>query len=113
MSHGLNGNYRLTASEVNRVVTKKSAGGYALGRKLNANGAMPVDYVGRADYDVNDRLQDHVSEGIYNYFAFVYCAGVEAAYHKECELYHGFNPPDNKVHPAKPWATLKCRICGA
>jgi hypothetical protein len=46
---GLDGNHSLSATTVDAKVTKKSAGAYALGDSLDADGAMPVKYVGRAD----------------------------------------------------------------
>ena len=86
---GLNGNYQLNSTNVGIRLPRKSAGAYALGRTLNADGYMLVDYVGRADYDVNGRLKQHASEGKYKYFAFIYCEGVTAAHAKECELTPG------------------------
>lgn len=77
---------------------------------------MPVRYVGRADYDVSDRLKQWARSGSYRYFAYIYCASPIAAYRKECDLYHVFHGElgrlDNKNHPQKPSLHVRCAICG-
>jgi len=96
----MNGPYKLTNDEVDRQVTKKSAGNYALGRS-NDEGTFIVNYVGRADNDVNARIKDHVGEK-YTKFKFSYADSAKAAFQKECHNYHGFGESkrlDNKVHP--------------
>jgi len=103
----------LSAATINGNVGSKSAGAYALGRTLNSDGSMPVNYIGRADADVNARLQQHAVEGKYKYFAFIYCAGASAAYQRECELYHLFGNLDNVNHPGKVNSWDKCPKCGA
>jgi hypothetical protein len=38
----------------------------------------------------------------------------KAAFDKECDLYHDFKPPDNKVHPARQkganWTCKRCTV---
>jgi hypothetical protein len=109
---GLNGNHLLISPTIDQKVSR-SGGAYALGVSLLPNGEMPVKYVGRSDYDLNSRLKQHASEGRYKYFVFIYCAGVGAAYEKECQLFHTFGNLDNAVHPHKPNASCKCPYCGA
>jgi hypothetical protein len=110
-STGLNGPYPLTSSGVDAAVDKISAGAYALGY-TDDNDVFHVQYVGRSDDDVKARLKSHVSEP-YKKFKFGYYQSAEAAYSKECHLYHDFNPRDNSVHPAAPaGSNAVCPICG-
>lgn len=106
---GLSGPYGLTINGVAAAVKQNSAGAYMLGK--TENGAFAVHYVGRSDTDVAGRLQQHVSEW-YPEFKFGYLPSANAAFEKECNLYHDFDPPDNKVHPARPSnANWSCPVC--
>ena len=60
-----------------------------------------VQYVGRSDTDVARRLKEHVNEG-YSHFKFSYASSRRAAFIKECQNYHDFNPSDNDIHPRRP-----------
>ena len=108
VSTGLKGSYPLTESDINTNVTMASAGAYALGRLKDE--AFLVSYVGRSDDDVNARLKQHVSD--YARFKYRYFPSPKAAFEKECDLYHDFEPPDNKIHPARPknsdWTCPRC-----
>lgn len=107
---GLRGPFPLTGSGVDKEVTKKSAGAYALGN-TNDKGAFVVKYVGRSDDDVNARLKQHVPQS-YTQFKYEYYSSAKAAFEKECNLYHDFNPPDNLIHPDRPDGTnWKCPQC--
>lgn len=103
------GPFTLTAETISKLVTKKSPGAYALGR-LTAAGFY-VDYVGRSDDDLANRLQNWVGE--YPHFKAGYYPTAQAAFIKECELYHDFTGLHNKVHPARPagtyWACPRCK----
>jgi hypothetical protein len=108
-SSGLSGPYSLTTREVSRIVSKVSAGAYALGS--TKDGVFHIYYVGRSDGDVAKRLQQHVIEW-YPQFKFNFFPSAKSAFDKECNLYHDFNPSDNKAHPARPANTnWKCQIC--
>jgi hypothetical protein len=107
---GLSGPYSLTSVGVSNSVTVKSPGAYALG-KLGEDGIFYIDYVGRSDDDVAARLQQHVTE-YYPQFMFGYFPSAKAAFDKECQLYHDFTPPKNKVHPARTkGANWSCPVC--
>jgi hypothetical protein len=85
------------------------AGNYAYGR-LNIEGAFEVLYVGRFDPNCSDRMKHGI--GKYPHFTFSYAASIRDAFEKECNNYHDFNPPDNRIHPARPNGTLlKCPHC--
>jgi len=104
------GPFALTNDGVKGVLFA-SPGAYALG-EMGSDGVFLIDYVGRSDEDVAGRLKDHVPTR-YQQFFFGYCSTAQEAHAKECWLYHTFNPPDNKVHPAKPKnSRLACPECG-
>lgn len=102
----------LSLEEITRAVTKSAPGAYALGHRKDDR--FIVEYVGRADADVGERLKDHI--GSYKRFKFGYCSSSKASFEKECNLWHDFGAPDggldNKIHPARPeassWACPQC-----
>ena len=109
----MNGPYDLTTAKVTAVVTKTSAGNYALGY-VNTDNVFVVQYVGRADSDVAARIKQHVGEK-YESFMFSYATSPKAAFEKECKNYHDFGGSqslDNKIHPDRPAGTYwKCPYC--
>lgn len=106
---GLRGPFPLTENGIKRNVTRRSPGAYALGR--SENNTFYINYVGRSDFDVGGRLQDH--KGTQPHFKYEYYASSKAAFEKECRLYHDFSPPGNKVHPNRPTGRdWKCPVCG-
>jgi hypothetical protein len=109
-SSGLSGPYALNEATIDSIVTRKSPGAYALGN--TSDNTYYINYVGRSDIDLNARLKQHV--GAYPQFKYGYQPSPKAAFDKECGLYHDFQPPDNKVHPARPqgsgWSCPRCDI---
>lgn len=114
--------YALNNDKIDEVVTKKSAGTYVLGHEKTEKKDEKevtnffVDYVGRADSDVNDRLKSWVGKK-YERFKFGYYGSPKAAFEKECEIYHDFGENkdlDNKNHPDRPddsnWQCPRCKI---
>ena len=87
-STGLGLSYPLTNEKIDEVVTTKSASTYVLGHKKTEKKeekeetTFVVEYVGRADSDVNDRLKKWV--GKYERFKFGYYGSPKAAFEKEC-----------------------------
>jgi hypothetical protein len=109
---GMKGPFKLDKETIDREVTRTSPGNYALGRK-NEKGTFLVDYVGRADSDVKARLKSWVGKTTRPLFKYSYESSAKAAFEKECENYHDFNPPDNDAHPDRPDGTnWKCPRCG-
>lgn len=105
----------LNADAIDSMVTKTSAGNYALGHINKANNHFIVEYIGRADTDVNERLKQHIREE-YDDFKYSYASSPKAAFEKECKNYHEFGGPDgklnNKIHPDRPEGTSwKCPYC--
>lgn len=92
--------FALTAERIDQLVTKTSAGVYALDRTTTPG--FTVNYVGRADENLAARLKQHAAEGYYKYFQFEYHPNAKAAFERECELYHSYSNLDNIIHPATP-----------
>jgi hypothetical protein len=111
-SSELRGPFSLTGVGIDSAVKATSAGAYALG-KTDVSGTFHIHYIGRADSDVCSRLKDHVAKW-YPEFKYEYYPSARAAFDKECNLYHDFNPPDNQVHPAcSPYTNWRCPRCNA
>jgi len=112
-STGLGNAYRLTDANVDATVNRKSPGAYALGT-VRSDGVFIVGKVGRSDSDVATRIRSQIGE--YTHFKFGYCSSAKAAFLKECEMYHDFTPPGNKIHPDRPhnstWSCPRCHIFG-
>jgi hypothetical protein len=106
---GLQGPYRLTYEGIEKAVRCRSAGAYALGH-ITPNGSFCVNHVGRSDTDIAAKLREFIGSDAY--FKFGYFPSSRAAFEKECELFHDFNPPGNRVHPGRPagsrWACPRC-----
>ena len=109
----LSGPYTLTSENIDLIVTQKSPGAYALGYTDNG-GTFMIQYVGRSDNDVNNRLKSWA--GVYKQFMVSYYNNPKEAFEKECTLYHDFGGVGNKEHPARPensyWLCPVCRIFG-
>jgi len=108
----LQGPYQLSDSRIDEVVNKTSAGTYVLGH-INSRKVFIVEYVGRSDDDLNDRLHDWVEK--YKMFKAAYFNSAQEAFAKECIIYHDFGGNgklDNEYHPDRPDNTnWKCPVC--
>src|SRR5208282_1148964 len=113
-STGLRGSFSLDAETVDAQVGKVSPGVFALGTKEGK--VFHVHYVGRSDVDVSAELKEYV--GKYDRFKFDYTDpySSDAAFLKECRLYHNFRGPegrlDNQHHPSRPSDAVSCPTCG-
>jgi hypothetical protein len=107
--NGLRGPFALTDQVIDQEVRASQPGAYVLEESADLVNFRVV-YVGRSDTDVNNQLHVHV--GSYKRFLYEYCSSAEAAFEKECALYHDFEPRDNPIHPQRPAATKwKCPRC--
>jgi hypothetical protein len=105
---GLMGPYQLTFDGISSAVTRRCAGVYALGH--SAGGKFQIHFIGRSDQDVRETLRGYI--GSNTSFKYGYSPSSEAAFEKECDLYHDFSPPGNKIHPDRPkGANLECPRC--
>lgn len=106
---GLHGPRPLTRANIGLIVGN-GPGAYALG-PVQTPGVLTVNYVGRSDADLIGRLGVHADAGHYSSFLYGFFDSAEAAYHKECALYHAFGETnlDNVIHPAAPAGSrLRC-----
>ncbi len=108
-SAGLLGPYRLSVDVIDRTVTGNSPGGFALGY-VDANGRFCLSRVGRADSNLAGGLRAFIGTDLM--FKFRLFDTAEQAFLKECELFHAFNPPNNRSHPARtPGTRWTCPHC--
>jgi len=111
-SAGLSGPHLLDPETIATIVSRKSAGAFAMGR--SEGNTFYIRYVGRSDDDLAAALAKHV--GDYPHFKFAYFGSPRAAFEKECQLYHDFGEAklNNKFHPMRPypdsWHCPRCRI---
>jgi hypothetical protein len=107
----MTGAFPLNEAEIAKQVTNNSPGNYAFGNVDDKN-VFHVYYVGCAETDLIGRIRQGI--GKYKQFKFSYAASAQEAFEKESQNYHDFNPPDNKIHPAKPAGSgAKCPRCNA
>jgi hypothetical protein len=108
---GLLGPYRLTFDAIDAAVIRRAPGVFALGR-ADAEGRFCVNHVGRADADIRAGLCALI--GSDSLFKYDYLPSSEAAFVRECELFHDVRPPRTLVHPGRPkgtsWECPRCRI---
>lgn len=115
-SSGLRGSFSLDEGTINEEVNSASPGVYALGYLREKT--FIIQHIGRSDTNVNARLKEYI--GKYDRFKFDISDSPQAAFTKECQLYHAFGGPQgriphNKNHPERPQgSTWLCPfLCGA
>lgn len=97
--------------KVDELINIETPGAYVLLKKPFLIKGF-IDYVGRSDTDLANRILESANEGEYKYFGFRKTKNEIDAYILECEWYHYYNPPDNINHPASPSGKyLICPIC--
>jgi hypothetical protein len=94
----LAGLFRLDHATINKEVTEHRPGVYVLMSEHNSSGKL--EYVGRADDDLNERLKDLMNS--FGWFFFAYADSAADAYQKEAALYRHINPPANGAPPTPP-----------
>jgi hypothetical protein len=108
----MKGPYKLDMDTIDAEIARKSPGNYALGRNLN--GKFRAGYVGRSDSDIRAFLKSRVGVTKQLLFKFSYARSPEAAFRKECKLYHGLTALGNYSHPTRPkgtdWQCPRCDI---
>jgi len=111
----MNGPYSLDGKTIDKVVTRTSAGNYALGWTNTSDTKFVVKYVGRADEDLNARLKQWANKSKYSQFKASYASSVKEAFEKECHNYHDFGSSeklDNEIHPDRPKGkNYECPVC--
>lgn len=103
VSLNMHGPFELTQNVIDKVIPNNVIGNYAYGH-LDEKGTFVVQYVGRSDINLKERIGHGI--GIYEYFKFSIANSPLDAYHKECINYHNFGGDqgllDNAIHPDKP-----------
>ncbi len=106
---GLLGPYRLSVDIIDATIVGNSPAGFALGH-LDRSGRFCLSRVGRADSNLAASLRAFIGTELM--FKFKYFHTSEEAFLKECELFHAFNPPGNRTHPARSagtrWTCPQC-----
>lgn len=110
MKSGLAGPYPLSFDAIAEAADNCGPGVFALGY-VDARGAFRINAVGRADRDLGRTLRDLI--GSDQAFKFDRLPSIEAAFERECALFHDFRPPATRFHPTRPAGTmLNCPRCG-
>lgn len=98
----LEGPYKLSFDDISTIQKCPSPGVFALGY-IGRDDAFYINFIGRSDEDVRSRLLELI--GSDRSFKFSLTKSPEEAFRRECELYHSFRPPSNRIHPGRPTAT--------
>lgn len=106
----LNGPIKLTCDGIQDELADGCPGVFALGF-TDQQGRFCITFVGSADADLKSVLRNHI--GTAPEFKFRHYAAAEAAFERECELFHQFMPVGNFLHPERPpGSNWKCPKCG-
>lgn len=113
-SMNFRGPHALTYEKVTGLIGESLPGVFALGY-IGDRQIFYVNYIGRADHDLRARLLEYIGSDAA--FKFEVTDSPKAAFLRECELFHAFNPRGNFVHPGRPsvsdWRCPHCSILGA
>ncbi|MBA4171802.1 MAG: hypothetical protein C0511_03890 [Hyphomicrobium sp.] len=109
MNTELSGPYRLVYDEITFFVRTASKGVYMLGQQGQSNRFL-VSYVGAGFTDVRSELLDRI--GTASMFKLQLTPSADAAFSKQCDLFHQFQPSGNFVHPERPrGSSAQCPYC--
>ena len=116
----MQGPFPLLRSVILPAVANAPCGNYRLS-KSDLGETFVVDYVGRSDTQLAERIADHINENEYK--TFVFCAKLTpgSAYRQECSDFHDFGGDIGLLendpvlgHPHAPEGeSLQCPVCGA
>ena len=110
-SLGMQGPFDLNSDSIDKHVIEISPGNYALGYVLSNK--FVVMRIGRSDSDINKKLHEWIWDKSHTMFKFSYAESAKAAFEKECQNFHDFQPDENTDHPARPDNTnWHCPVCG-
>lgn len=111
----MDGPFPYTREEIDRLVPEGVPGNYAFGSFDVGKNVFYVQYVGRSDSNLHDRIGHML--GKYSHFMASIANSAMEAYHKECQNWHDFGGEekclDNEIHPDRPnGAKLAfCPVC--
>jgi hypothetical protein len=102
------GPFELAFDSIERELPPAVCGVFALGY-VDAVNTFRVQLIGRDD-DLRRRLRELI--GSSTRFKFAVSMSPQAAFERECELFHKFRPPGNIIHPDRPeGANWLCPVC--
>lgn len=107
----MEGPFELQRAKLDGLVTRTAPGTFILASEREG-----VEYVGRSDDDVKAGIAEWLGE--YEFFQFEYAETAEAAFERECDVWHRYGGPlgklDNLDHPARPagaaWLCPRCSV---
>lgn len=110
----MDGPFVLTQEVIDDIIPEGLPGNYAYGYIDETDNSFVVQYVGRSDTNLKERICHGI--GQYEWFKASIANSAQDAFYKECRNYHDFGGEegflDNKIHPAKPERGLGfCPIC--
>lgn len=111
----MTGPFPYTRESINKYVPEGKPGNYALGTLDEENNTFIVEYVGRADKNLKERIGHSLKE--YSHFKFSIASSPREAYYKECQNWHDFGGKEGKlhndIHPDRPDGdeAAQCPIC--
>lgn len=105
----LKGPFGLNFDTINDEIVDGCPGVFTLGFTDHL-GRFCITYVGSAGAELKSVLRGFI--GTSQQFKFLLMPEHEAAFVKECELFHQFNPLGNFLHPERPAGShWKCPRC--
>jgi hypothetical protein len=103
------GPFDLGFDTIKHKIRPKHAGVFALGY-TDAAGSFRISHVGRSDADLRSSLINLIGCGLQ--FKYRLYGSPQAAFEKECALFHTFHPAGNRLHPERPVGTnWRCPQC--
>ena len=90
-------------TEVDNSVDWSSSSVFVLGGIRKGNDGklrFKVRLVKHVDGDLGASLRKYID--MYSGFRFKFFRSTQNAYNRECQIYHAFNPRDNREHPEPP-----------
>lgn len=109
MKGELIGPYELSYDTLEKALPDGLCGVFALGH-VDAAGIFRVQRVGRDDTNLRRCLQGLI--GSSSRFKFLKAVSPQAAFERECALFHKFRPPGNIIHPSRMQGSQwHCPVC--
>ena len=106
------GPFPLTPTGINLNQAPRSAAAFCLGT-IGVDGRFVAGYVGRVDDGLATHLRSYIGSKQYDVFMYALASSPQLAFAMECQIYHGFTPRDNTMHPGRPADTdWRCPACG-
>ncbi|HWO57864.1 MAG TPA: hypothetical protein VNN55_09880 [bacterium] len=104
------GPYTLTLKAVEWLRDESWPGVFVLGESSRESGSFHVEYVGRSDTNLADRISEWI--GTHPEFMFAFTETPWQAFLEECHIFHHLHPSGNQSHPvASLYRGWQCPDC--